>query len=144
MLHPIINSADRLPDTERLFLNLSEIVSKISDDNKSHAVGAVPSNYRQSLSLVLSFVLNAVQGAFAVCNSFDMKSGEIITLRGHALPEDFPPRTTFRGRLGYEEFIRGNKALVVYNDLRQTGYWESDPVVETVWTQILSRCTDPQ
>ena len=114
-------SKDYFPDPERLLCDLSDIVNDV--------VTATASDFRQSVSRALSYLLNTVQGAFAVCSRFAMNTGEIVTIEGRALPEDFPARVSIRGRIGYEEFIRAGKALVVYSDLSQTGYVASDPEV---------------
>lgn len=129
---------DRFSDSERLLFDLSDIVADIA--------GGMPADDGNGVLSCLSFLHAAVQGAFTILGRFDPATGEILVSKEIALPEDFPKRTPFSGRLAYKEFVRDHKALSVHNDLSRTDHAKTDPTLRRFGLQSCLgapiRCAD--
>jgi PAS domain S-box-containing protein len=85
------------------------------------------SDWSDNLSLVLQFMHRKIGGGFTVYHAFAESSQQVQVRLGVACPAKFRRFGRSAGRVCYEAFDKKMNGPVVFEDLRTTSYWQSDP-----------------
>lgn len=99
--------------------------------DKGLSIAGAPGDevYFAGLKPVLEALRSVIPCRYVVYRGFDVQRGEIKTLAGCGLPEDFPPSAVTSGNILYETLLNRAQETAVVRDLHDEGYAASDPDV---------------
>lgn len=85
---------------------------------------------RKNIEIILEQACHIFEGTIAFYSRFDPKAQTLTILAGHNLPQDFVKQCPAKGHICWEATIKGERKPVVYEDLKATPFYDTDPNIQ--------------
>lgn len=88
------------------------------------------SDPEQNIHMIVQQVCDMLDSAYAIYNRLDESHTSLVSCAGYQLPPDYPLETDPQGQICYDVLIQGGNQSLVVEDLSQTPFALSDPMVQ--------------
>ena len=85
------------------------------------------SDPEQNIRTIVEQTCKLLQSASSMYNRLDEESATMVCWAGYQLPPDFPPQKISRGYICYEALLKQGRQPVIFEDLSESEYCQSDP-----------------
>lgn len=88
------------------------------------------SNPEENIRIIVQQVCRLLDSACSLYSRLDDTKSSFICWAGYNLPPDFPPKDQPHGHICYESTMKSGNQPVMYEDLSQSPYYQTDPYIQ--------------